>query len=488
MDNDSSARGLQRGVLGAADSIVMAVAGSAPAYSLTATTVLLFAAVGLAGPGALLWCGIPMLGIAFAFAYLGKADVNAGAAYSWVRRAMHPSLGFIAGWALVVSATLFMVAACLPAGGATLSLIDANRNWSTAAITGVGAIWFLVMVALVVAGVKVTAKAQWVMSSVEIAILLVVAVMALAHTSGRHGTPFSWSWFSPGAFHSVSGFAGGALIAAFYYWGWDVTANLNEESEKSSRLSSLGGIIGVVIVFLLFEVFTIATNVTLPASTVSNTNDTTILTNLATAVGGSAMGKIMIVAVMLSTIATLETTLIQVSRSLFAMGRDQTLPKVFGRIHPTRRTPAVATLVVAAVSLALFFGANFIGSVGTIMFDAIDAIGIQIAVYYSLAALAVVVAYRRDIFTSVGNAVCIGLLPLVGAAFMLFTLEQNVFGSGLNAETKIIALVSLALGLIPLGVYWAKHVPYYTRGAQLASETELLDGDGPLVAAVPASV
>jgi amino acid transporter len=236
-------------------------------------------------------------------------------------------------------------------------------------------------------------------------------------------------------------------------------------------------------VFLLFEIFTIATNITLPQKAVMNS--TTVLSDLATAVGGSTTGKIMIVAVMLSTIATLETTLIQVSRSLFAMGRDNTLPKLLGRIHPTRRTPAVATLIVAGVSLALFFGANFIGSVGTIMNDAILAIGVQIAVYYSLAAFSVVVAYRGEIFKSVGNMLCIGLLPLVGAAFMLFTLGENIFGPNLNGETKIIALVSLALGLIPLGVYWAKRVPYYTRGAQLASETELLDLAEPVSGAAP---
>ena len=473
MDNQSSDRSLQRGVLGAADSVVMAVAGSAPAYSLTATTASLVAAVGLAGPGALLWCGIPMLGIALAFSYLGKADVNAGAAYSWVRRAMHPSLGFFAGWALVVSATLFMVAACLPAGQATISLFSDNPNPSTALVTSIGAVWFLVMVALVVAGVKVTTKAQWIMSSVEIGILLVVLVMALVHTSaGRHGTPFSWSWFSPGAFHSVGGFAAGALVAAFYYWGWDVTSNLNEESKKS-KLNALGGIIGVVIVFLLFEVYTIITNVTLPSSVTGG--DTNVLTDLGNAVGGSAIGKVMVIAVMLSTIATLETTLIQVSRSLFAMGRDNTMPKAFGNIHPTRRTPAFATIVVAVVSLALFFGANFIGSVGTVMNDAILAIGVQIAVYYSLAALSVVIAYRGEIFKSVQNMICIGLLPLVGAAFMLFTLEQNLFGSNLDSETKTISLVALGVGLIPLAVYWAKKVPYYVKGATLASETELLD-------------
>src|SRR5437763_967998 len=120
----TSDQGLRRGALGGFDSIVMAVAGSAPAYSIAATTAALIAAAGLVSPAALLYCAIPMLGIAWAFNYLGRADVNAGAAYSWVARALHPSLGFISGWALVVSATIFMVAGSLPAGSLTLSLFS----------------------------------------------------------------------------------------------------------------------------------------------------------------------------------------------------------------------------------------------------------------------------------------------------------------------------------------------------------------------------
>ena len=60
--------------MSAAGSIVMAVAGSAPAYSIAATTAILVGAAGLGAPGVLLWCGIPMLGIAWAFLYLGRID------------------------------------------------------------------------------------------------------------------------------------------------------------------------------------------------------------------------------------------------------------------------------------------------------------------------------------------------------------------------------------------------------------------------------
>jgi len=60
--------------LGRFDSTVMAVAGTAPAYSVAGTTATLVGAVGLAGPAALLYCGIPMLGIAFAFSYLTRGS------------------------------------------------------------------------------------------------------------------------------------------------------------------------------------------------------------------------------------------------------------------------------------------------------------------------------------------------------------------------------------------------------------------------------
>ena len=468
---DPGSAQLAHGALKGVDSIVMAVAGTAPGYSVSASTAVLVGVAALAGPAALLWCGIPMLGIAFAFSHLGRGDVNAGAAYSWVRKALHPLLGFISGWAVVVSATIFMVAAAVPAGQATLSLFNENKTWSTGMITAVGAVWFLVMAGIVAAGVTITTKAQWIMSCIEVAVLIVVGIAALFHESGRHGAAFSWDWFSPTHFGGVSGFAAAALVAAFYYWGWDVTANLNEES-KRSKLANLGGIIGVFIVFALFELYTVDINLFFSANDVQS-QGTAITTALATAVGGSVLGKLMIIAVMLSTIATLETTLIQVSRSLFAMGRDNTLPKVFGAVDAKRRTPVIATAVVTVVSLALFVASGFIGSISNIMTDAINAIGLQIAVYYGLAALAVTVAFRKQLFSSLSNVLFIGFLPLLGAAFMAFTLVENLSGSSLTGTAKWIGVGALALGLIPMVWYAVKKVPYYDRKARLASEDEL---------------
>jgi amino acid transporter len=434
----------------------MGVAGVAPAYSIAATTASLAAAVTLGGPGALLYAGIAMFGIVWAFNFLGRAEANAGASYSWVRRALHPTLGYISGWALIVSALIFMVAGSFPAGSVTLGLFSQSLSNNVTAVTLLGGFFFVVMIVAVAVGVTITVRAQIVMSSIELVLLLVFAILMLAHGHDVHS--FTWHWFSPTIFHGSSGFFGGALIAAFYYWGWDVTANLNEETKGEKVTPGIGGIIGVLVVFALFEVFTIGTNMVLSDKTIA-ANSGDVLGVLGQTVWHGTGGKLIVVAVILSTVATLETTIIQVTRTLFSMGRDGTMPKMFGRISARTRTPVAATIAVAVVSLALFVGSNYVGSLGTIITDAISAIGLQIAVYYALAGLAVVVLYRKMLFKSVNYFLFAGLWPLVGAIFMAVMFEQAL--PALNTTTKIVGLGALGLGLIPMAIYWVLKRPYF---------------------------
>ncbi|WP_369191578.1 APC family permease [Streptomyces sp. R08] len=464
--SNNRGRGLQANALGTFDTVVMAVAGSAPAYSLAATTAVLVGAVGLASPAALLYCAIPMLGIALAFSYLGRIDVNAGASYSWVGRTLHPFLGFISGWALVVSATIFMVAGSLPAGSMTLSLFDQSLADNTALSTVVGAAWFILMLLVVLGGARLTVRAQLIMSGVELGILALFAVFAVVHTGNARA--FDWSWLGFSHFDGVSGFASGALIAAFYYWGWDVTSNLSEETRNSRRTTGLAGLIGVGIVFLLFEVFTIAVNVILTSRQIES-NDANVLAVLGDEVWPGWGGKLLIVSVMLSTIATLETTLIQVTRSLFAMGRDRTMPAALGRVHRTWNTPWVAITVVGGVALAMFIASNALGSVGEILSDAISAIGLQIAVYYGLAGLAVVVAYRKMLFKSAANFLFGGLWPLFGALFMFWIFVESL--GDLSDAAIAIGIGGLAVGLIPMLWYWKQGSDYYRPSRLDATHT-----------------
>ena len=64
-------------------------------------------------------------------------------------------------------------------------------------------------------------------------------------------------------------------------------------------------------------------------------------------------GKLIVVSVVLSTVATFETTLMQVTRTLFSRGHDNTLPRALGKVHAERKTPLVAIATVTVISLVL---------------------------------------------------------------------------------------------------------------------------------------
>jgi len=134
--SNNRGRGLQANALGTFDTVVMAVAGQRPAYSLAATTAVLVGAVGLASPAALLYCAIPMLGHRAGVQLSRPYRRERGGELLLVGRTLTP-FSASSALGLVVSATIFMVAGSLPAGSMTLSLFDKAsrqhgrcRRWS----------------------------------------------------------------------------------------------------------------------------------------------------------------------------------------------------------------------------------------------------------------------------------------------------------------------------------------------------------------------
>jgi amino acid transporter len=91
----TNSSGLRAEALGFTESVIMGVAGSGPAYSLAATTAVLISVVGVLAPASLLYCGLIMFGIVFAFRHLNSVDANAGATYSWLSSIFSPAIGFL---------------------------------------------------------------------------------------------------------------------------------------------------------------------------------------------------------------------------------------------------------------------------------------------------------------------------------------------------------------------------------------------------------
>ncbi|GAN81899.1 APC family permease [Acidocella aminolytica] len=425
------------------ESIIMGVAGSAPGFSIAVAIAGLLATAGSVSPNALLIFAVPMLGIAVAYKGLTHRMPNAGAAYEWTKSVFGGFFGYFSGWALLVAAMVFMVTGSVPLGTATLQLVAPAYADNVFLTTSIGGIWFLGIGLVLITGIELTSKVQMVMSTIELGILLIISIAAFAH-SGSHGavSSFSWSWF--GFNYPAGSFAASSLSVVFLYWGWDVTSNLAEETKgQDQNLAGRGGFLSIFATIASFIAFTVAALMMFSLKDASNFSDNLIY-HVAIAAGlGKAGAYGAALVLILSSVATLETTMLQFSRTLFAMGRDRALPSYFGQVHEKTVTPVRTMYLLLMVGLGLIVISSFLPSVSVILNDSVAAIAVQVCYYYGLAGLVCAWVYRKSSgFTFAQYVVfpALSAIALIGLGFYAITTFNDI--------VKIVGIGGLAAGLL----------------------------------------
>ena len=434
------------------ESVVMGVAGSAPGYTIAVTTAVLIATVGHLAPSALLIFSLPMLGIAVAYRALSKHDVSAGAAYRWTTVVFGRFLGFFSGWAVLIASLVFMVTGSIPIATATLDFINPALAGNVVITAAVASVWFMAVAAVLIAGIEITSRFQVVMTSIELLILVFVLIAAFVHVyvSGL-ANPFSWDWF--GLDYTPGNFAASALVVIFFYWGWDVTSNLGEETAGGGHSAGNGGFASVFVTIVFYMGFTLAALFLFSTKDATNLTDN-IIYNMAVASGlGHAGGLAASIAVILSSIATLETTMLQFSRTLFAMGRDGALPRTFGHVSSRTQAPLKAMYVIVGVGLALIWISGLMPSVSVIISSSVSAVGIQVAYYYGLAGLVSAWVFRETYRISFGRWLTLCLFPAVSGLVLI--------GLGLYAITTFTLTTTIVgLGGFAIGILFFRLRPY----------------------------
>lgn len=480
---------LKTNTLNLFDATIIATSSVAPAYSLAATIAVLFVVVGVASPAAILVSFVPVLFIALAYYYLNRMDPNCGASYSWVSRTLSPYIGWFGGWVQLCANVLFCAAAPLIAGAYTLQLfqsfgwISADTAGSQFWIAAVGVLWLLFVTYMVVRGIRLTANFQWVLLAIEYLIVVGFCIAAFVKVIGGHPAtqPVQANWFNPGALGSINGLAAGAALGVFFFWGWDTAANVNEETKDADTTPGYAGLISMVVLLVLFLVSATAIDMVTSANdlnTIGN-NGGDILFFFAQGLSSAPITYLMILAVLSSTVATLQTTLLPSSRLSFSMARDGVFPKMFGVVHKSWKTPWIGTLVTTVLSI-IVVASTFIGSVNDVFGNLILEIGVLVAFYYGITGIACAWAFRKVLFTSVSLFFLAGLLPLIGGIFLFWIGYQVVIPSGTSFSddigTAAPVLITFAVG-IPLtiiaaianknGFFHEKTVSYVKKNGQL---------------------
>lgn len=437
---------LASGALGKAESIIMGVAGAAPAFTVSVAASGLVASVGSLSVFTIILCGVIVFGIALAFQHLNAIAPNAGASYALVGHVFGPIAGFVAGWAALVAFALAMVSAAVPAATATLLVVAPDRVEDTVSVVVVGAFWFTVVSGIALRGIKHASVVQIGFVLVEALALLVIAFGIFTHLSTASVRLPDWSWVNVTSISPVQ-LATGVLIAVYFYWGWDVTINLSEETGDDQGKTAGKGAVWSVLNLMLLYVLLIAMILLTMTDAEADTASTQILFVVAGKLFPAPWSYIAVLAVMLSTIGTLETQILQFTRSLFAMARDGHFHPRYARLHQSWRTPHEATIMVWLLGIVFLLTSSFLPSVNAILESSVAALGLQICTYMGLTGFACAWHFRDKLGAGTWAAVSHVVWPFASAAIMVLVMLWSL--PDLGRTTTLIGFGGLVIGIVP---------------------------------------
>ncbi len=444
----SQAARLEPDAIGVAQDTVIGMASSAPAASVGLTLAALAAAAAYGSGPIIILTAIPMIIIANAYRRLNMWNANCGASFEWVGRAINPYLGFLTGWLMIAAYIIATVSGVEVLGPSVLAVFGSSSTstWGNVAIgTAVG----LVMLIIAVVGIRITARAQVGMALVEYVILVGFAIAGLLLVlSHHHGTyPITRAWFSLSGIDGKGSAVAGFLIAVFIFTGWDGTLYVNEEV-RHRRINP--GRAAILAVALLAVIYTLAQiglqGVVSPAKLQANSAD--VLVYIAQAMGGGGWAKVMALSLALSVIATTGTGIVLTSRIVYGMASYRTLPDFLSNVSRRFSTPVAASIIVGVLIIGLTWVYLLTTSVQNAFNDVVDVSGLLFAVFYILTALATMVYYRRRAFTSVKDAVILGILPLGAAGFLGWIVVKSLQSAPAAQNWSLVGVVAVGVILM----------------------------------------
>ncbi|MDQ1663359.1 MAG: hypothetical protein QOJ68_3339 [Blastococcus sp.] len=297
---------------------------------------------------------IGMLAMAFtaaSYSQMSRAFPMAGSVYTYAGRGIAQPIGFIAGWMILLDYVLVPGLLYLIASVAMNSIVSGVPIW----------IWLVGFVVLNTVvnyfGIEFTARVNKIMLIAELIVLAMFLVIGVVALIGGKGRGFDFSPIYNSDTFSLKLVFGAVSIAVLSFLGFDGISTLAEENRESARSIGKSMIAALALAGVLFIVQTwvAALLVPNPGKLISDGDAAgTSFYDAAQVAGGHWLYVLTAVATAISWgFANSLVAQAATSRLLYAMARDRQLPGFLARIHPTRRVPVNATLLVAVISLAL---------------------------------------------------------------------------------------------------------------------------------------
>ncbi|QZH65106.1 APC family permease [Mycolicibacterium farcinogenes] len=491
-------KGLAAGKVGTLSGAILGISCVAPGYTLTASIGLIVAAVGLKMPAIFIAGFIPMFLTAYAYRELNSRAPDCGASFTWSTKAFGPYVGWMCGWGMVVASIIVLSnLAAIAVEFFYLFIARIANEPSIAELAdnkAINIVTTLVFLAIATAiasrGITTSERVQYVLVGFQMVVLLAFAVMAFVRV-GRGDAPaglsFDLDWFNPFSGLALSAFVVGVTGSIFAFWGWDTCLTLGEESKDPTKVPGRAGLLCVLSILATYLLIAVAV---MMYAGVGETdlglgnpdNAENVFAALADPVLGTWAGPLLFLAILASSVASLQTTFLPAARAMLAMGAYKAFPSRFAEVSPRYLVPSFATITAGVITGVFYTVVSLLSE--SALLDTIAALGIMICWYYGITAFACVWYFRRELFTNAHNLVFKFLFPLLGGIVLAAVFVISI-GESMNPDNASGAAIGgiglvffIGFGVLLLGavlmLVWRSVNPAFFQGETLRYDTPSL--------------
>ncbi|TFY93217.1 APC family permease [Pseudomonas nabeulensis] len=337
----------------------------------------------------------------------------AGSAYTYTRKMLNANFGFMVGWAALLDYFFIpMLIWLLGASYLALAFPDVPQ-WCW--IAG-----FIVSTTLLnILGIQIANRFNIFLMLVQISIIVVFIALCWHYVSAANGVGGLLSakpFFNAQVPFSAT--MAGAAIAAYSFLGFDALSTLSEETINPKKtipqailaVALIGGTVYVGAAYFMYMAH--------PLPEFANIDGAAF--EIAKMIGGDVFFTVVLAGIILAHFAAGLSFQASVGRLLFALGRDNLLPRaLFGVLHPRFKTPVFNILLAGAfgfvgLGLTIATATSLVNFGAFLAFTSVNLCALKLT-------FDKVVGDQPGVFRGV---VC----PLIGAttsAWMLISLDKD---------------------------------------------------------------
>ncbi|MFJ3659108.1 amino acid permease [Streptomyces sp. NPDC090119] len=424
-------------------------------------------------------CGLAAL----CYAEFASTVPVAGSAYTFSYASLGELPAWIIGWDLVLEFALGTAVVAVGWSGYIRSLFDSWGWHLPEYLSGrdgahgfgfdvLAALLVLVLTAVLVVGMKLSARITSAVVAIKVVVVLIVIVAGAFFVTGDNYKPFippaqaqeaggnlkapliqlMFGW-APANF-GVLGIFTAASVVFFAFIGFDIVATAAEETRNPQR-DMPRGILGSLVICTVLYVA-----VSLVVTGMQKYTELSVEAPLADAfkaIGHPVYAGIISfgAAVGLTTVCMI--LLLGQTRVFFAMSRDGLLPRFFSRVHPRFRTPHRPTILLGVI-IAIIAGFTSLSELA-------ELVNIGTLFAFIVVAISVIILRRtRPDLPRAFRTPWVPVLPIVSVAASLWLMLN------LPAETWLRFAIWMAIGFVVYFLYGRTH-SRLARGEDQPAET-----------------